>query len=54
MKLLDKNTALLTYWEAQDTLCHNPVPSPCWVSSLYIKRGDRWLNVLYQQTQARE
>ena len=54
MKLLDKNTALLTYWEAQDTLCHNPVPSPCWVSSLYIKRGDRWLNVFYQQTQIRE
>lgn len=51
MKLLDKNTALLTYWEAQDTLCHNPVPSPCWVSSLYMKRGDRWLNVFYQQTE---
>ena len=51
MKLLDKNTALLTYWEAQDTVCHNPVPSPCWVSSLYIKRGDRWLNVFYQQTE---
>jgi len=54
MKLLDKNTALLTYWEAQDTVCHNPVPSPCWVSSLYLKRGDRWVNVLYQQTQTRE
>ena len=54
MKLLDKNTALLTYWETQDTVCHNPVPSPCWVSSLYMKRGDRWLNVFYQQTQIRE
>jgi hypothetical protein len=54
MKLLDKNTALLTYWEAQDTLCHSPVPSPCWVSSLYMRRGDRWLNVFYQQTQTRE
>jgi hypothetical protein len=51
MKLLDKNTALLTYWEEQDTVCSNPVPSPCWVSSLYMKRGERWLNVLYQQTQ---
>ena len=51
LKMLDKNTALLTYREAQDTVCHNPVPSPCWVSSLYIKRGDRWLNVLYQQTE---
>src|SRR5205085_10705048 len=54
MKLLDKNTALLTYWEAQDTVGHNPVRSPCWVSSLYLKRGDRWVNVLYQQTQTRE
>ncbi|HEY4283281.1 MAG TPA: nuclear transport factor 2 family protein [Chthoniobacterales bacterium] len=51
LKMLDKNTALLTYRESQDTTCHKPVPSPCWVSSLYMKRGDRWLNVLYQQTQ---
>jgi hypothetical protein len=51
LKMLDKNTALLTYREAQDTICHKPVPSPCWVSSLYMKRGDRWLNVLYQQSQ---
>ena len=51
LKMLDPNTALLTYREAQDTVCHKPVPSPCWVSSLYMKRGDRWLNVLYQQTQ---
>ena len=51
LKMLDKNTALLTYREAQDTVCHNPVPSPCWVSSLYMKCGDRWLNVLYQQTE---
>lgn len=50
MKMFDKNTALLTYWEEQDTVCQNQVPSPCWVSSLYIKRGDKWLNVFYQQT----
>ena len=54
MKLLDKNTALLTYWETQDTICRQPVPAPCWVSSLYMKRGDRWVNVFYQQTQTRE
>jgi hypothetical protein len=51
MKRLDANTALLIYWEEQDTICRNRVPSPCWVSSLYMKRGDRWLNVFYQQTQ---
>ena len=27
LKMLDKNTALLTYREAQDTICHHPVPS---------------------------
>ncbi|MGZ5522389.1 MAG: DUF4440 domain-containing protein [Chthoniobacterales bacterium] len=51
LKMLDKNTALLTYREAQDTVCHKVVPSPCWVSSLYMKREDRWLNVFYQQSQ---
>ena len=50
--LLDANTALLTYHAAQETTCNDKaVPSPVWVSSLYIKRGDRWLNVFYQQTQ---
>jgi hypothetical protein len=50
--MLDTNTALLTYHAAQDTTCGGkPVPSPVWVSSLYVKRGDRWWNVLYQQTQ---
>jgi len=49
----DANTALLTYHAAQDTTCGGKaVPSPVWVSSLYVKRGDRWLNVLYQQTPA--
>ena len=50
--MLDADTALLTYHAAQETTCNNkPVPSPVWVSSLYKKRGDRWLNVFYQQTQ---
>jgi hypothetical protein len=51
MKLLNQNTALLTYREAQDTMCNKAVPSPCWVSSLYMKREGRWQNVLYQQSQ---
>jgi hypothetical protein len=52
LRMLGENAALLTYHEAQDTSCQSTaVPSPCWVSSLYVKRGDRWLNVLYQQTQ---
>lgn len=48
----DANTALLTYHAKQDTTCNgNPVPSPAWVSSLFIRRDGRWQNVLYQQTQ---
>jgi len=51
LTMLDPNTALLTYHAAQDTTCNgNAVPSPVWVSSLYVRRGGRWLNALYQQT----
>ncbi len=43
--------ALLTYHAAQDTLCGGkPVPSPVFVSSLYVKRAGRWQNAAYQQT----
>lgn len=52
LTVFDANTALLTYHAQQDTLCNgSPVPSPAWVSSLYVKREGRWLNALYQQTQ---
>jgi len=55
LTVFDAKTALLTYHAAQDTNCNgNAVPSPVWVSSLYVKRGGRWLNVLYQQTQTRK
>ena len=50
---VDANTALLTYRAEQDTTCDGQkVPSPVWTSSLYVRRGDRWLNFLYQQTPA--
>jgi hypothetical protein len=51
----DANTALLTYHAEQDTTCGgNAVPSPVWVSSLYVRRDGRWLNAFYQQTQTRK
>jgi hypothetical protein len=51
LTLLDPKTALLTYHAAQDTTCGGKaVPSPVWVSSLYVKRGEHWQNALYQQT----
>jgi hypothetical protein len=55
LQMFDANTALLTYHAQQDTACGgNPVPSPVWVSSLYVRRGKRWINALYQQTQTRQ
>ena len=55
LTVFDKNTALLTYHAVQDTSCGgNAVPSPVWVSSLYVKRRDHWLNAFYQQTQTRK
>ena len=54
LTIFDPNTALLTYYADQDTTCgQNPVPHPVWVSSLYVKRGGRWWNAAYQQTQTK-
>jgi len=53
LTMLSSDTALLTYHAAQDTTCGGkPVPSPVWVSSLFVKHGDRWLNALYQHSPA--
>jgi hypothetical protein len=50
---IDPNVAVLNYYAEQDTVCNGqPVPSPVWVSSVFAKRGDRWVNVLYQHSQA--
>ena len=48
---IDPDTALLVYRAEQDTTCGSfRVPSPTWVSSLYVRRAGRWRNVLFQQT----
>jgi hypothetical protein len=45
------NTALLTYRAEQQTTCGTvAVPSPTWVSSLFVRRGGHWMNALYQHT----
>lgn len=49
---LNPTTALLTYHATQQTVCGgHAVPSPVWASSLYVRRGSRWLNAMYQQSQ---
>jgi len=51
LTVFNKDTALLTYHAEQDGTCGGrPIPSPAWVSSLYVKRKGHWLNALYQQT----
>ena len=45
------DTVLVTYRAEQDTACGTQkVPSPVWATSLYAKRGGRWVNVMYQHT----
>jgi hypothetical protein len=52
LTVFGSDSALLTYHASQDTMCRGtPVPSPVWVSSLYVRRDGRWQNALYQQTQ---
>ena len=45
------DAVLVTYRAEQDTVCGEAkVPSPVWATSLYARRGGRWVNVLYQHT----
>jgi hypothetical protein len=47
------DTALIVYRAEQDTTCGgNPVPSPSWISSLYVRRDGKWKNALFQVTDA--
>ncbi len=47
------DAVLVTYRAEQDTTCGTQkVPSPVWASSVYARRGGRWVNVLYQHTPA--
>jgi Domain of unknown function (DUF4440) len=51
LTLLEDDVAALTYRADQSTTCNEwRVPSPAWVTSLYLKRHGRWENALYQQT----
>jgi hypothetical protein len=50
---ISEDVAIVTYHAAQTTTCNGTVvPSPVWATSLYAKRDNRWVNVLYEQTPA--
>ncbi|MEO7674657.1 MAG: nuclear transport factor 2 family protein [Pyrinomonadaceae bacterium] len=49
--MLDKNAALITYTATQDGVCsEKALPASVRASSVYVKRGGKWLNALYMET----
>jgi hypothetical protein len=50
---VDANTAILTYkWTGTGTFQGQKFPSPVWCSSVWTKKGDKWLSVFHQETEA--
>ena len=50
-----RDTAVLTYKGNQDATCGGEVvPRTVWISSVYVRRGGRWLAVAHQETAARQ
>ena len=52
--MLDKNTVMVAYKYTQDAPCNGQSsPSSLWISSLYSKRGGKWLNTFFSLTPAK-
>jgi len=48
--MLDKNSALITFTGMQDAVCGGkPQPLTVRASSVYVKRGGKWLNAYYTE-----
>ncbi len=51
--MIDKDAALITFVGTQDAVCGGKVqPSTVRASSVYVKRGGKWLNVFYTEIPA--
>ena len=51
--MLSKDVALLNYRYAHDVKCGgNPEASPLWASTIYVKRGAKWLIAFHQEIPA--
>ena len=51
--MLSKEVALLTYRYSHDAVCGgNPEASPIWASTMYVKRGGKWLIAFHQEIAA--
>ncbi len=52
-RLLDKNSALLNYTATQDTTCYGKKHATnIRGTSVYVRRGGKWLSLLYMETPA--
>jgi uncharacterized protein (TIGR02246 family) len=50
---ISKDVALLTYRYSHDAVCGgNPEVSPIWASTMYVKRGGKWLIAFHQEIPA--
>ncbi|MGI8812247.1 MAG: nuclear transport factor 2 family protein [Pyrinomonadaceae bacterium] len=50
MRMLGSDVAVLTFKAAQDGTCDGKqVPAEVWASSVYLRDGDKWKNVLYAE-----
>ena len=48
--MIDKNAALITFKAMQDAVCGGKTqPSAVRASSVYVKRGGKWLNIYYTE-----
>jgi len=48
--IFSADSALIVYHAEQDTTCNGKsAPSPTWVTSLYVKRGGKWLNAMFEE-----
>ncbi len=51
--MLDKNSALLSYTAAQDAVCSGKIqPASVRSTSIYVRRGGKWLAAFYTEVPA--
>ena len=50
---IDPNNAVLAYkWTGTSTYQGQKLPSPVWASTVWTKKGDKWLATFHQETEA--
>ena len=53
--MLNPDAAVLTFSATQDGTCGGtPMPSPVWASTVFVKRGGKWLAAFHQETPAQK